>query len=219
MSLFFETMIGSFPEAISVPDPLITYFRWIGEQRLDHNFGGDGYAYADIGPDKENGCLALGPVDSEYAKAWTHSDDPSVYDRLAAFCQTGGDGSYVALWLDNDGGTRIVHLGSGSGSTMLGVLVNDPVDLLRLLAIGYDELCWPENHGKTPKEIWAEDNDEEEFEPAPNPPVLLQKWVSQTFDVNIPKTASEIVSDVPDMGDDKSDDPFWQWIMSLEPKE
>lgn len=219
MIKFFNTMMASFPDRVTVPDPLITYFRWIDTLGLDHGFDGDGNRYADIGPDVENGCLTIVPVDPAYAKAWTHSDDESVCNRLAAFCQTGGDGSYAALWLDDGGNTRIVHLGSGSGSTMLGVLVNNPIDLLRLLAIGYDELCWPENHGKTPREIWAEDNEDEELEPAPKPPALLQQWVSQTFDVSIPATASEIVSDIPQMDDDKSDDPFWQWIMNLEPKE
>lgn len=32
---------------------------------------------------------------------------------------------------------------------------DDPVDLLRLLAIGYGELCWPGDHDLTPEEAWV----------------------------------------------------------------
>jgi hypothetical protein len=42
----------------------------------------------------------------------------------------------AALWLDGGGRTRVVHLGSGSGSLMTCVLADNGSDFPRLLAIG-----------------------------------------------------------------------------------
>ena len=56
----------------------------------------------------------------------------------------------AAFWLDDDGKQKIVHLGSGSGSTLVCVLADDCVDFLRLLAIGYDEICWNEEFLQPP---------------------------------------------------------------------
>ena len=50
----------------------------------------------------------------------------------------------AAFWLDDAGKQRIVHLGSGSGSTLVCILAEEAIDFLRLLAIGYDEICWSE---------------------------------------------------------------------------
>ena len=135
--------------------------------------------------------------------------------ELAAFCQTGGDGSYAALWLDDHGATKIVHLGSGSGSTMVGVLVDDPIDFLRLLAIGYDELCWPQNHNQTPKEVFERYASEDDQYRQPPQPTELRNWVEESFGVAIPQKASAIIDRLPDMDDDKSTDPFWLWDHSL----
>ncbi|MGK3816862.1 hypothetical protein, partial [Enterococcus faecium] len=74
--------------------------------------------------------------------------------RLAPIIRTGGDGSYAALWLDDEGKQRFVHMGSGSGSTWMGVICEGAVDMLRLMAIGYDELCWPEHFDITPVEAY-----------------------------------------------------------------
>ena len=79
---------------------------------------------------------------SSYIQDWFGEvrDEPRPW--LWPFARTGSDGSTAALWLGIDGATRIVHLGSGSGSMMTCVLAEDPVDFLRLLAIGYREICW-----------------------------------------------------------------------------
>jgi hypothetical protein len=59
-----------------------------------------------------------------------------------------------ALWLNDAGETKIkiVHMGSGSGSTITCVLAHNGLDFLRLIAIGYDEICWDENFGMSPKQ-------------------------------------------------------------------
>lgn len=223
MMSFFQQMLASFPDTVTVPEPLIAYFKWIEEHGLDRNFDNDDYSYAYIDPSQEQSCIGIELVDLDYAKSWTKSNDPVIYNRLAAFCKAGGDGTYIALWVDDEGQTKIVILGSGSGSTLLGVFVNDAIDFLRLLAIGYDELCWPENYDKSPLEVWEEEfgdeEDEEYSNPKPIAPFALQNWVKETFNTSIPNKASDILTEICEMDDDEGNDPFWNWIRSLEPKE
>ena len=155
-------------------------------------------------------CIEITPVDPAHVAAWTRYESSLASEiRLAPFCRTGGDGSCAALWIDDSGTPHIVHLGSGSGSTMMGILADDSVDFLRLLAIGYEELCWPDDFDRTPKEIYDAQGDC--MEPF-NEPVNFQRCVSDTFDVAVPSTASEIVAKVADMDAEESDDPFWRWI-------
>jgi hypothetical protein len=223
MGIFVDAMLGSFPAGIAVPAPLAQFFQWIEDNGLHRNFDGEGYRYALVDPAAEETCISIVPVDPDFSKAWLDRRDPNAHIRLAPFCRTGGDGSHAALWIDDDGAVQIVHVGSGSGSVMIGVMVDDPVDFLRLLAIGYDELCWGEVHGLTPDQVVAaehpdiDDYDEEELEDVsyPVPHTALAEWVSATFGVSIPATASEIVPALPSMDAKQSDDPFWKWVRSL----
>jgi len=99
-----------------------------------------------------------------------------------------------------------VHMGSGSGSTMLTTLADNPVDMLRLLAIGYPELCCPEHFALTPAETaWDEKY---------RLPTEFRSRVESSLGVRIPATASEIIPHPADMSDDRSDDAFCRWIMS-----
>lgn len=210
-SSFAKDMLESFPSGMTVPDALIQFFHWLERRQLDRRGGHDGkYVYATIDVEPFASCIEITPVDPAHVAAWTRFE-PSLASeiRLAPFCRTGGDGSYAALWIDDSGAPHIVHLGSGSGSTMMGVLADDAVDFLRLLAIGYEELCWPDHFDRTPKEIYDAQGDC--MEPF-NEPVNFQRWVSDTFDVTVPSTASEIVAKVADMDAEESDDPFWRWI-------
>ena len=223
MAVFVDAMYASFPSGIRVPDPLVQFFQWIEDNGLYRNFDGEGYQHAIIDPAAEDSCIGIVPVDPDHARQWLDKRDPYAHLRLAPFCRTGGEGSYAALWLDNAGAVQIVHMGSGSGSVLIGIMVDDPVNFLRLLAIGYNELCWGEVHGLTPEQVVeAEhpdiaDYDEEELEyvQRPVPPIALQQWVSNTFGVSIPATASEIMPVLPSMDADHSDDPFWAWVRSL----
>lgn len=224
MTGFAQRMLQSFPEGMPVPDSLQAFFRWIEAQGLARVGGRDNdYHYGLIDPALTRSNVYLTPVDPDHWGHWTDNHDrPDLARRVAPFCRTGGDGSYAALWTDDTGVQRIVHLGSGSGSTMMCVLAHDPVDFLRLLAIGYDELCWPEIHHRTPQSL--HDERREEFEEngweedlaelgAFRPPSALRNWVGSTFGVAIPDTASELIIDPADMdGDETSDDLFWLWV-------
>lgn len=101
---------------------------------------------------------------------------------------------------------------------MLGVVTDDAVDFLSLLAIGYDELCWPEDHGKTPNQVHQQRLKEgSEAQQPLVAPLALKRWIESTFGRAVPETASSIFGEIADMGDETSNDPFWQWIQNLDP--
>ena len=207
---FFDQWMASFPADLQPPEPLVRLVRWLQAQGLTHE--GD-YAYADLDPALPNSEVVIELADGD--------NDPATLGRLVDFCRTGGDGSRASLWRDDAGEVRIVHQGSGSGSVMVGVLAPTPVDFLRLLAIGYDELCWPSQHGLTPMESFVEENGEEdewdEDTQPPQPPLALRAWLKAEFGVEAPETAAEIVGDLPSYGSDPdSPDPFYQWLAKVE---
>src|ERR1035437_164127 len=136
-------------------------------------------------------------------KHWFRHEKPEVLERLCVFGKTGAEGSMAAFWIDDAGRQKIVHLGSGSGSTLVCVLADNPVDFLCLIAIGYDEICWSENFSRPPSQA-------DGF--LVNPHAQFQDWVSRTFHVTIPGTASEIVKHPSLMGDVDPKDEFAQWV-------
>jgi len=99
-----------------------------------------------------------------------------------------------------------VHLGSGSGSVLTCVLADNFVDFLRLLAIGYNEICWDTNFPFPP-------NENNDFVVKPN--VKFQSWVKDTFNVEIPKNALEIVKFPARMDDESSEDEFFNWYQKF----
>ena len=206
---FAEAVVASFPAGLVPPEPLIRFFRWQEAGGLDLEQDGERYGLLD--PDQPDLCMFTRAVDPRYVEGWL--PDATVADRarLAPFVRTGGDGSVAALWRDDDGAQHIVHMGSGSGSTMLGVLADDAVDFLRLLAIGYDEVCWPEQYSLTPEAVHRS-----AFDEPGDPPYRrrhrLKDWVEMSFGVRVPETASEIVGATADMDAETSDDLFWKWM-------
>lgn len=216
-----DKMIASFPPGMTIPDELVLWFRWLDDQGLYRGFDGGGFPHALIDPADRRALMYVTPADTELSRLWTEtSDNPDDHRRLAPFFRLGGDGTYAALWRDNDGTTQIVGLGSGSGSPLAGILSDNPVDFLRLVAIGYEELSFPELYDRTPREIYQEQfddiadayDDEEALQELGEfvLPERLRAWVTTTFGVTIPERASEILGSAADREDDASD-PFWRW--------
>ncbi|BBP83796.1 hypothetical protein PHLH8_34380 [Pseudomonas sp. Pc102] len=171
-----------------------------------------GARYITLHPEPEFSDISTTSIhvpDPTDTRAWTNSEAPAVNERLVIFLRTGGDGSWAGLWLDDAGQQRVVHLGSGSGSVMLCVLTQTIEDLLRLLAIGYDELCWPEQFGVTPRQIKDADYEDADYPP---PPRLFREHVERTLGLSIPPRAKEIIHSTASMDDDESSDPFWNWL-------
>jgi hypothetical protein len=198
MSILGNQIAATLCPGMHLPAPLEQLFRWIenagffldqGPARLGYLHGGN--EKLRCSPGTSIAFVAEGNVNMKY---WFGTDAAKVIDRLCVFAHTGSDGSMAAFWLDDDGEQKIVHLGSGSGSTLVCMLADSAVDFLRLLAIGYEEICWGEFS-----------------EPAPGRDIQLAQWVEHTFAVTIPSRGSEIVRHPARMEDSASPDPFWRW--------
>lgn len=205
-----------------VPGPLETLYKWIESNGLfvDNRKKRFGFLYPEAEM-KANWTESERPggTDIEFStdgngdlKYWFGPENPRTkpaLKRLCVFAHTGGEGSMAALWLDDKGKQKIVHLGSGSGSTLVCVLADDAIDFIRLLAIGYDEICWDQNFRKPPNANAKTRG----FYVHPN--LEFQSWVRHKFSVSIPRTALRIVKHPSKMEDKKSADPFWKWVKQV----
>lgn len=137
---------------------------------------------------------------------WLGHNQPEAINRLCVFAQTGAEGSEAAFWIDDNGVQRIVHMGSGSGSVLCCILANNALDFLRLLAIGYDEICWNAEFAHPPN---SPENGNVLFV---HPNAAYQKWLIATFGVTIPNCALDIVEHPAEMGDHNTPDDFCRWV-------
>ena len=198
---------------MSLPAPLEQLFRWIEANGhfVDTNDGRMGFLFPER-EKKENWTESGRPggTDIRFAaepdpglQYWFGIESPEITSRLCVFAKTGWDGSMAAFWLADDGSQKIVHMGSGSESTTVCVLADDAVDFLRLLAIGYDEICWGDHFTEPP-------NVGSDFVVEPNRAFV--DWVTGTFRVTIPTRGAEIVKHHATMEDADSKDAFWRWV-------
>ena len=129
-----------------IPTPIKKLYEWIEANNLyiDNEGGRIGFLYperelkeswTDTGRDGGTniGFTASGNVNLKY---WFGAENAEVNQRLCVFGQTGAEGSECAFWISDGNELKIVHLGSGSGSTLNCILADNAVDFLRLLAIG-----------------------------------------------------------------------------------
>jgi hypothetical protein len=199
-----------------MPAPLGLLFAWIEENDFYVDRAG-GERVGFLFPESE---LRSGWTDSErpggtniefFAEGnrslgnWFGHERPEILGRLCVFAKTGAEGSMAAFWLDPFGQQKIVHLGSGSGSIMVCVLASDPIDFLRLLAVGYDEICWGNEFSVSP-------NLGKDRSLFVHPNTRYQEWVRTTFSVEIPITGSQVVLHPDNLGDLSSTDPFNIWV-------
>lgn len=216
MSLLQDQIAKTLLPGMYIPSALELLFAWIednqffidsADQRLGFLFPPDQLRAGWTDRERPGGTdimfFAEGSVNLKY---WFGHDRPEVINRLCVFARTGDDGSSAAFWLDEHGQQKIVHLGSGSGSVLCCVLADEPIDFLRLLAIGYDEICWHEVYSDPPN---ANAHNGGYFV---HPNTTYQDWVKATFSVTIPQTALEIVKHPAQIGDANSPDPFCRWV-------
>lgn len=206
MASFTDLTLSRVPAGIEVPEPLLMLFQWVeASGYVESDRSGEPYGSLSSGwPGPGTNLILRGhrPDEAaEYISSWLRPLRGEL-PVLWSFCRTGSDGSRAALWRGPDGRTRIVHLGSGSGSLLACVLGDDAVDFLRLIAIGYHEICWNED--------WIRPPVAEPDRPLLNEP--YRAWVENTFDVTIPSTALEIVADPAEMGDAETADIWCRWV-------
>ena len=219
-NILLQQLENALPEGMQIPEELRKLYQWIEDNGYYSENEGIRYGY--LYPqdklreswkeeEREGGTdiafSVLKNIDREevlenYYKK--HKDE--VRRRLLVFAQSGADGSECALWLDDEGHTQIVHIGSGSGSMMTCILVKNALDFLRLLAIGYDEICWYEDYPFPPNS-----NKDNTFV---YPNTQYQEWVQNTFHTTIPKIGLE-VANPHSMCDEPITDPFLKWFFEV----
>jgi len=219
-NILLQQLENALPKGMQIPEELRKLYQWIEDNGYYSENEGIRYGY--LYPqdklreswkeeEREGGTdiafSVLKNIDREevlencYKK---HKDE--VRRRLLVFAQSGADGSECALWLDDEGHTQIVHIGSGSGSMMTCILVKNALDFLRLLAIGYDEICWDEDYPLPPNS-----NKDNTFV---YPNTQYQEWVQNTFHTTIPKIGLEVVTPH-NMNDEPITDPFLKWFFEM----
>ena len=219
-NILLQQLENALPKGMQIPEELRQLYQWI--ENNGYYSENEGIRYGYLYPqdklreswkeeEREGGTdiafSVLKNIDREevlenYYKK--HKDE--VRRRLLVFAQSGADGSECALWLDDEGRTQIVHIGSGSGSMMTCILVKNPLDFLRLLAIGYDEICWDEDYPFPPNS-----NKDNTFV---HPNTQYQEWVQNTFHTTIPKIGLE-VANPHSMCDEPITDPFLKWFFEV----
>ncbi|NNE00270.1 MAG: hypothetical protein HKN47_23370 [Pirellulaceae bacterium] len=155
-----NTLAASFPATIALPPEIRALCDWTAA---------NGYPIS--------GYFELREHDDETLRCWFGSE--AAIGDLAQF-GAGADGSLYCIWRSPDDSQSIVHLGSEGDAIF--VLASNPLEFLRLLAIGYDEIGFADLKSPPTQE------DREE-----NVNANFQRWVSDTYSVSIPDTGADIV--------------------------
>ena len=219
-NILLQQLENALPEGMQIPEELRKLYQWIEDN--EYYMDAKGVRYGWLFPEdkiKESwtdnerigGTMITFNVDEESYRNELleiqykeHLDE--VKRRLLVFARSGADGSECALWLNDEGHTQIVHIGSGSGSIMTCILVKNVLDFLRLLAIGYDEICWDEDYPLPPNS-----NKDNTFV---HPNTQYQEWVQNTFHTTIPKIGLEVATPH-SMCDEPITDPFLKWFFEM----
>ena len=219
-NILLQQLENALPKGMQIPEGLRQLYQWIEDN--GYYMDAKGVRYGWLFPEEKikeswtdneriGGTMITFNVDEESYRNELleiqykeHLDE--VKRRLLVFAQSGADGSECALWLDDEGRTQIVHIGSGSGSMMTCILVKNALDFLRLLAIGYDEICWDEDYP-----LPANSNKDNTFV---HPNTQYQEWVQNTFHTTIPKIGLEVVTPH-SMCDEPITDPFLKWFFEM----
>ena len=219
-NILLQQLENALPEGMQIPEELRKLYQWIEDN--EYYMDAKGVRYGWLFPEdkiKESwtdnerigGTMITFNVDeesyrNELLEIQYKEHLEEVKHRLLVFARSGADGSECALWLDDEGHTQIVHIGSGSGSMMTCILVKNALDFLRLLAIGYDEICWDEDYPFPPNS-----NKDNTFV---HPNTQYQEWVQNTFHTTIPKIGLEVVTPH-NMNDEPITDPFLKWFLEM----
>jgi len=176
MSRFADTL--TIPADLTIPPELEQAWQWMEEQGFGQEAGDGTYILTPYAGDCEY-VAVFGPQSLE---GWFEPGVPG-HDQLLPLATVSGSGSLLALWRADDGAQRFVIL-SDMGSSFSVVIADSAVDLLRFLAVGYDEF--------SPWALGAEPEDAEAVKAlAP-----FRAWVEETFGVSVPEAweASEETS-------------------------
>lgn len=203
MNQLIEQLQSVLPSGMSIPKEIEMLYEYIEENKYFVDSGNTRFGFL-CPEDNPSGTNITFCVDRHDTLRYFipsyfgdgRANETEVKKRVCIFARSGKDGSLCALWLNEKNETKIVHLGTGSGSMLYGVIAENAVDFLRLLAIGYDEICWEGELKAPPREN--------------TPNIPFQNWVRTNFDAEIPRTGAEIVT-YP-LQEPNVNDPFLNWL-------
>lgn len=145
-NLLLAQLREALPQDMYVPSELEMLYEWIEANRFYDDVDGRrrGYLYPQdqlrqsrSDGKREGGTEIVFFTDEpknrdKTLRYWFCGKDrelaAEIKQRLCVFARSGSDGSMCALWLNDAGETKIVHMGSGSGSTMTCVLAYNGLD-------------------------------------------------------------------------------------------
>jgi hypothetical protein len=207
---YADDMRARLPTTMSLPAEFEALFTWIEGNDFfmqSQRFAGDRLGM--LGPAEEpyEGTIIMFRIETreqaqESGDAWFRGSVPDIADRLVAFARTGSGGSHVAFWIDDRGHQQIVHLGSEG---RVGILTATPLNFLRLLSIGYQEISGDclDAPNEPPDD---QDGDRLTVNKA------YRSWLTAHCGATIPGTASEVMNNIPEVLATASSDPFWNWV-------
>lgn len=208
---YARDMTDRLPPTLSLPDEFHALFDWIeanGFFMASGAYPGDQLGLLGTEGDVQSGRVtsilfrvATPEQARKYGRSWLGAAVPDLEDRLVPFARTGGDGSHVAFWLDDDGRQWVVHLGSEGLAYVLG---RTSLDLLRLLAVGYEEISGDCLDGPDEPPDQAGRN------------ATYRAWLTERYRTTIPKTAVGILDELADVSAKTSDDPFKRWVQKTQ---
>lgn len=204
---YAREMADRMPATMSLPDEFLALFDWMETNSFfmrSAAYPGDLLGLLGTEEQVQSGqvtAILFRVATSEQARengqAWFGEVIPDIEGRLVPFARTGGDGSHVAFWLDDEGRRQIVHLGSEGLVCLLG---QTPLDFLKLLAIGYEEIS-------------GDCLDAPDVRPADGGVnAAYRAWLIERYRVTIPAMASDILGEIPNVLAEASADPFWCWV-------
>jgi hypothetical protein len=182
------------PAHFTMPAEFLELAAWSARMRYIDN----GYGYL---ADPRGGRHCVVALGDPTRTGWSdYLRDP---DRLWFVASTGGEGSSVCLWIDDEGRQHVVHHGSGSGSVLFAVLPS-ALAVLRLLAVGYEEPCWNTEWADPPSD-----------DPAPLMPYgkwAFARWGVRPARTGIDALGATAVAHLWTRPDGPAGDPFAEWL-------
>ena len=187
-------LLSGMPAHFTMPTEFAELAAWSTRMGYDR----DGYGYL---ADPQHGEHCLVTIGHPAHPGWGgYLVDP---DRLWYVASTGGEGSSVCLWLDDDGRQHVVHHGSGSGSILFAVLPS-ALAVLRLLTVGYEEPCWNTDWEDPPEEDHAALGAYRRW--------ALERWGIQPAQTGIEALGLEDVAARWTSFNGPGEDPFSDWL-------
>jgi hypothetical protein len=226
---FSRVMAEYLPEGVALPSALIRTFNWLEGQGCYHVLqdgeGPEDYILSLYPLDEHDASdnismVAFHPETPSFSQDWA-VPDPAIDARVLTLATISSDGARVVMWIDDHGQIWFALLGKKT----LGIISDNPLVLLQFLALGYLEPGMLRDCAMTPlqealehQEMGGQSASDAPFiDVAPTiPPSHLQSFLKREFKLTLPETARDLgIADFTFYGDPDSDDPFVNWVASL----